>query len=501
MSSVKKIQGVIEHVTEWSAPDLTILDTRRPPPDLNLDGFGCAWSNWLLKAAKAAAAPVDYVAMTLLATASALIGNARWAQAAPGWAEPPNLWLGVVGDSGSSKTPGAACILRDILPEIERRMLGDFPDHLATWRAAAEVAKVREEQWRNDVREAQKAGNPPPSPPTDNPGPEPQAPRLRQNDVTVEKTASILATAAPKGLLIVRDELAGWLLGMNTYNDAGRAFWLESWGGGPYRVERQKSPDPIMVSHLTVAVTGGTQPERLAEMFDATADDGLMARFAWSWPEPKPFKLGRAAPDTAFAIEALDKLRLLEMAQTETGVRPLYVPLSDAGMKLVEAFGQRMQAAQQNTTGLLRSGYGKARGLALRLALTLELLQWCGEPGLNTPPEQISDRTLHQACALVADYFMPMGARVYGDAAVPAIERNAATLGKWIRLAKPTFVHVRAVQREAKLPGLRTAETIKAACEALVEADWLKPPATGGFQARGRVAYPVNPALLEPAAP
>jgi hypothetical protein len=33
--------------------------------------------------------------------------------------------------------------------------------------------------------------------------------------VTVEKVATLLAGAAPKGLLIVRDELAGWLLGMN----------------------------------------------------------------------------------------------------------------------------------------------------------------------------------------------------------------------------------------------------------------------------------------------
>ena len=42
---------------------------------------------------------------SLAGTASALIGNARWAQATPGWAERPHLWLGVVGDSGSGKSP------------------------------------------------------------------------------------------------------------------------------------------------------------------------------------------------------------------------------------------------------------------------------------------------------------------------------------------------------------------------------------------------------------
>lgn len=496
MSTLPKIKGITEHTLEpWPAPDMSILQTRRPPPDLCLDGFGPAWAHWLLKAANAAAAPVDYVAMPLLAAASALIGNARWAQAVPGWSEPPNLWTAVVGDSGSSKTPGAACILREVLPEIERRMVGDFPDHLAAWRVASETAKAKEEQWRNDVRAAQKEGLPPPMPPTDNPGPEPQAPRLRQNDVTIEKTAALLATAAPKGLLIVRDELAGWLSGMTAYNDAGRAFWLESWGGGPYRVERQKSPDPIMVNHLAVSVTGGTQPERLAELF-SDADDGLMARIAWSWPEPRQFRLGKAVVDAGWAIEALDKLRLLEMAQDpDHPPKPLYVPLADPS--LIELFGQRMQAAQQNAGGLLRSAYGKARGLALRVSLTLELLTWCAEGGLSAPPEQISAEALSHACKLVEEYFMPMAARVYGDAAIPDVERHAATLAKWLSLVKPTYVHVRTVQREARLPGLRTAEAIRAACDALVEADWLRQPAGGsGFQARGKVAYPVNPALL-----
>ena len=76
----------------------------------------------------AAACPVDYVAAALLAGISALIGHARWAQATPGWAEPPHLWIGAVGDSGNGKSPGADCLMRDVLPEIERRMLADFPD-------------------------------------------------------------------------------------------------------------------------------------------------------------------------------------------------------------------------------------------------------------------------------------------------------------------------------------------------------------------------------------
>jgi hypothetical protein len=482
----------------WGEPDMSVLQlTRRPPPALPLDVFGPEWARWIADAAEAAAAPVDYVALPLLAAASALIGNARWAQATPAWREPPHLWLGVVGDSGSSKSPAADCLMREVLPEIERRMQGDFPERHSKWKADNEAYEAKKEQWAKDVRQANKTNNPPPMPPAA-PPPEPQAPRLRQNDVTIERVATLLATAAPKGLLIVRDELAGWLLGMNSYNDAGRAFWLEAFGGRPYKVERQKHPEPINVPRLAVAVTGGTQPERLAEMFRET-DDGLLARIVWAWPEPKPFRLGRNAPNVDFAISALDKFRLLELnaGTPESLTAPVCVPLADAGLPMIETFACDMQESQQSAGGLMRSAYGKAWGLALRLSLVLEYLRWAGEAESSPPPSTISEDSLAAACDLVAGYFMPMAARVYGDAAAAPNERNAINLARWIMQDRPREVHVRRLQREVRLPGLGTADAIHAAAGALVEADWLRKPAGGAFQAKPKGLYTVNPAILD----
>ena len=102
-------------------------------------------NNGLLDAAVAAACPVDYVVAPLLASVSTLIGNARWAQAWPGWSEPPHLWTVVVGDSGTGKSPGADCLMRDVLPTIERRMIGDYPDRLREWQGAVEFDKTRQE--------------------------------------------------------------------------------------------------------------------------------------------------------------------------------------------------------------------------------------------------------------------------------------------------------------------------------------------------------------------
>jgi hypothetical protein len=72
----------------WPEPDLAALRyDRRPLPRIPMSVFGPAWGDWISTAAEAAACPPDYVAAPLLATVSALIGNARWAQATPGWAE------------------------------------------------------------------------------------------------------------------------------------------------------------------------------------------------------------------------------------------------------------------------------------------------------------------------------------------------------------------------------------------------------------------------------
>jgi hypothetical protein len=380
-------------------------------------------------------------------------------------------------------------------------MMGDFPERLLEWKAANEAAKAKEETWRDEVRTAQKKGTPPPNPPSDSALAEPQAPRLRQNDVTIEKVATLLANAAPKGLLITRDEMAGWLGGMNQYHDAGRSFWIEAYGGRPYRVERQKHPMPIDVPRLAVAAYGGTQPEKLATMLDE-ADDGLFSRVIWAWPAPIPFRLGKQKPGAAWATEALERLRLLEMAADIGGhACPVMVPLHDGAVPLMEQFGRDMQTAQQEAGGLMRSAFGKARGLALRISLVLEMLRWCGTEGISAPPSTISMNAFLAAAMLVEDYFMPMAERVYGDAGATPVERNAATLTRWIVKTKASEVHVRYIQREARLPGLREAEAIGEAIETLQEADWLGEQEAGkGKGKRPRNAYPVNPMVHSPEA-
>jgi hypothetical protein len=486
-----EIAGAVHEPTPGT-PDITVLRNHgRPAPVLPLHIFGSIWGKWIAEAASAAACPADYVVAALLPAASAVIGNARWAQVGLGWKEPPHLWCAAVGESGQGKSPGADVIYSRVIPSIESSMALEHSDRLGELHAKVIQATMRHERGteglgmftRPLLESAEQVDRP--------------TPRFLLNDVTIEKVAAVVAEAAPKGLLMSRDELSGWLLGMGAYNSAARAFWIETYGGRRYRVDRVGRPEPIIVPHLAVAWHGGIQPARLAQVM-RDADDGLLARFCWLWPDPVKFKLTKAAPDADFAIRAFERLRMLDLAPpTGPGLaaEPIFVPLADEAHDDLEKFAQDMQDMQNVSGGLLASAFGKARGLTLRLSLVLEYLAWAAEDGTAAAPEGISRTAFLAATALVRDYFLPMAERVYGDAATTPQERNTAVLARWIAKTKPTDVHVRTVQREVRLPGLVDAEAIHAACKALVDAGWLESPPRGSREGRARAAYAVRPEL------
>src|SRR6516164_2656682 len=135
----------------------------------------------------------------------------------------------------------------------------------------------------------------------------------------------------------------------------------------------------------------------------------------------------------------------------------------------MEEFGAEMEASRDQAGGLLRSAFGKARGAALRLSLVLEWLWCCAKADMSLPPASISKEAFAAAATLVGEYFMPMAERVFGDAGANEIERNAATLARWIFNEHPDEVYVRRMLREVRLPGLRSAEQIKDAANLLVD--------------------------------
>ena len=370
-----------------------------------------------------------------------------------------------------------------------------YPAEVQVWNEADAVAQAIYKQWEKDIAAAIKGKKERPALPLEAISPpKPVRPRARVADATVEALAAILQ-GTPKGVLHARDELAGWLLNLSRYSGGSdRPFWLEAYMGGAMQVDRLKNPEPLFIPHLSVSVLGTIQPDRLDDVLTG-ADDGLGSRFLWSWPEPRPFCRPDSRSDVDAAVTALGRLADLVMGQDDDGKpMPSYVSLSQPGAAILEAFARDMQRQEEGAEGLLKSSMGKARGQALRLAIVLQYLRWSAEGGQE--PGEVGTSAMEVAVELMRGYFLPMARRVLGDASIPQEERNARTLARWIAHTRPSKVNVSAIRDDARLPGLRESDPVKAACSFLVDARWLaEPPHTGRGRPRGD--YLVNPALWE----
>jgi len=469
----------------WPDPEARYLRPELPdPPALPLaEVFGPIWGPWIAKAAEAKAAPPDYVAAALLAVSGALIGNTRWVSPWTGWTEPPILWAMTIGTPSMNKSPSFDAVLGP-LKKLEREA------------RRAEVAKLAESAWKEAARAALKDDKEPPAKPSKaNPGPEPVRPRYALTDATVEKLGVILA-GQPRGALVFRDELPGWLQGMTRYSGGGsdRPFWLEAYGGRGFSVERL-GRDPVYIDFLSVGVLGGIQPDRLKTLLFKSDDDGLLARFLPIWPRPAPIKRPTAGADEAFLSSAFERLLALQMPLTEEGhPRPWYVPFTEDAAALFQDYRETVRDWETGAEGLLLSYMGKLPGIAARLSLILAFLDYAAT-GRDTP-QSIPLEAFGRAAHFVEAYALPMARRAYADASVPKPERAARRLASIItekRLDRFSSREILQMERD----GLRTKAELDPALVLLEEANIIRrldaqPGPKGGAPTR---AFVVNPGL------
>jgi hypothetical protein len=226
---------------DWSNPDWTILEDRRGDlPDFPIDVFPPAWQRCLLRAAHGAGVRPEHVAVPLLGVASSLIGTARRVSASRSWSEPMTLWACVVAASGDRKTPGLNVVVR-ALDAIEKKNSAAVRAKRLAHATRVQRAKETRGRWTKD-RQAALDANPPQEPPpmpidAIDPGNFIE-PRIYATDPTIERLAALLQ-ARPRGMMLVRDELAGLFANMARYGrGSDRPFWLQAWDCRPFVVER-----------------------------------------------------------------------------------------------------------------------------------------------------------------------------------------------------------------------------------------------------------------------
>lgn len=470
------------------------------PPLFPLDVFGSRWSDWIVQEASEASAPADYVAMGLLVSAAALIGNARKCSPWNGWEEPTILWGCIIGEPSAGKTPALRPVQK-LLDPINSEFASRFSNELAEYNRAVARAEVAKAKWKKEASGQQ--GPIPPMPREAEPPCPPTCGALRVDDVTPEKLGSI-AEASPKGLLLFRDELAGWAGDMDRYSGGSgeRALWLTAYNGDVRQIDRQKSPKPIVIDHFSVSILGGIQPDRFNAAFLGTVDDGLMSRFLFSWPLPVPRKRPepRPAGRSEWAKAAVHRLFGVGFAQDENGESaPRVHRLSpDAALR----FNPWWVAQAKNVPeGLAKSNWGKMQGQVLRIALVLEFLRWSAE-GDEPEPREVSDAAVADALRLMDTYFKPMALRVFGEASIPPDVAAATKLAEFIKARRIERFNVRELQRgigqlRGRPAALSDHARLTTACEALVDAGWLVEERSREGEAKGRqrLDYRVNPEL------
>lgn len=112
--------------------------------------------------------------------------------------------------------------------------------------------------------------------------------------VAAALTLSLLLEENPRGLVLVRDELAGMLASLNQYKTIGghdRQWFLEVWGHNlsPRDRKSDKGP-PVFLDRPFVSIVGGTQPD-VVERFRGEPRrgaplpaDGFLDRWLFSFP-------------------------------------------------------------------------------------------------------------------------------------------------------------------------------------------------------------------------
>lgn len=493
--------GIGAASSEWPAPDMSILQgSRRAAAPMPTELFGPALPV-LGAIAQGTATPLDYPAAAYLATCASLIGGKRRVRpyATSNWHEPPILWMGIVGDPSSRKSPALDAVI-DPLRAIERDGAELHKASLRDWREADRKAKAVRDDWEKRLADAVKKGSAslPSMPEAASEPEEPARRRTLVMDATPEAIGAILA-GNPQGTLHYRDELAGWLQSFERYSPGGREQWLEAYGGRSFVIDRKGAKGPLTVPFNGVSVLGGIQPAKMAECLLSSPDDGLVARFLWIWPDKMKFSRPRQCADIALLERGYRRLEGLQWGQDGDG-EPVAVtlPLSPPAADLFEAWETDNAELDDDASGLLKSFVGKMDGALLRVALTAELAQWAMTDGPE--PREISLATIEAAAEWIDSYAKPMAERVYGDAALPMAERNAAVLARYIvRNGLRTF-NKRDLKRsphKSALPTLREAKAMDAALEVLADGGLIQHKGKREGEGPGRASgdYAVNPAL------
>jgi putative DNA primase/helicase len=370
-----------------------LLDTLLPEP----------LRPWLADVAERIQIPLEFVAAPAIVALASLVGRrvGIFPKHKDDWFVVPNLWGIVIARPGFLKTPAIAQALAP-LKRLAALASDEFRDGEIDAEAHRDILEMQITALKAKGSSAAKGGKQTElvgiqSDMADLKGrlaaSETYERRYIVNDGTVEKIGELL-NQNPRGLLLNRDELSGWLRTMDkTGREGDREFYLEAWNGdGNYTYDRI-GRGTLHIPALTLSVIGTIQPGKLwayvsGAIHGDRADDGLLQRFQIAvWPDVKvEWRNVDRLPDSAAkntAFEVFQRLDQLDPAGLDMGASHDDIPALHFAPEAQDLFDTwrpdleaRLRTPEMGSCPAFESHLSKYRSLMPSLALIFHLTEF-----------------------------------------------------------------------------------------------------------------------------
>ncbi len=401
----------------------------------------------------------SYLALPLLAGIASAIGNTWCIRLTDAWTEPCILWVALVGESGTKKSPALAAALE----AVEKR------DRQATKEYNLEVDQYKQqlEAWMNSKK-------------SDARDDRPTEPVLRCfccRETTVEALMVRLFNQE-RGLILICDELSGFMGNLDRYAQrmgGDVSQYLQMFNARSMSVDRKTGEHKrILIPRASLSIVGGIQPGVLARSLGIEhRENGLAARFLFAYPPRKPHKWKNIEPHIDPAIQeavqsVFDQLYELVMDfDTEGDPRPHEARLAPKAVDIWEEFYDEHEIEMAGLTGDLAAAWSKLQGYAARLTLVIHFIRWAaGELPAGAQAEVDADSV--RAGIGLATWCKREAERIYGVLAEKDTQRDQRQLAEWIR-GQGGAITIRELLRH-QFRRFKTADGAREALQELVEA-------------------------------
>jgi hypothetical protein len=479
-----------------SWPDPKPIVAKLPPVELfTPEMLPTQLSDYVIDIADRQQAPPDYAAVASVCGAGAMLGNRVRIRPKQqdDWEVVCNPWGANIGRPSSGKSPAmrsalAPCYaLQADMREawkagLDARAADDALAALAQKSRRKQAEKAMLEGEHNKARELL-------SEVSQEEKKDPPCPRLIVNDTSVEKLGELL-NQNPRGLLLVRDELHGFLSRMEDERFSGeRAFYLEAFNGlGPFTYDRI-GRGTVHIENCTLGMVGGIQPTRIASLVSAAVEgsnnDGLVQRLqlaiwpdavgSWRWIDRKPGLVAKLTYEETF--KRLHRL----------GLDHLILRFSEEAQFLFREWMVDLQTKARGNTlsSIVESHMLKLPKTIASLALLFEVI----EDGRDAVGKAATERALRWS-----PYLQSHAKRLY--AAADVMTENGAKLIVERRSQLPSPFTARDVQRKG-WAGLADRDLVQTAIETLIATHHCRAvsPQRGVFGRSRSEEHYWNPAL------